>query len=62
MRMVAIIVQNNRLLDEVFNTRVAEALREYAAAIEAGEAGADAVEHFHAKNGCDVRVIAGSCY
>lgn len=62
MRMVALIVQNNRLLDELFAPKVAEALREYASALEAGEAGQGAAENFIAKNGCEVRVIAGSSF
>lgn len=60
MRMVAIIVQNYRLLDEVFVPVVAQALREYASALEAGEAGQGAAENFKTTNGCEVRVIAGS--
>lgn len=60
MRMVAVIVQNYGLTDELFTPVVAEALREYASALDSGTAGQKAAEVFSTRNGCEVRVVAGS--
>jgi len=58
-RMLAIFVE--RFQDEdAFSTAVAEALREYAACIDAGHCGPYRPDEFHASNGCVIAVASGA--
>ncbi|MHB1329656.1 MAG: hypothetical protein ACYC2K_15770 [Gemmatimonadales bacterium] len=58
-RLAVIAVERLQDTEDLFSPHVAMALREYADAVERGDAGRLAAEQFDTSNGCSVRVIAG---